>query len=140
MASPDTERFHMNVYFLFFVKNLPHGKFFYVFAKLFGVSLPVSSAFPCQSARTTPGRPSHDPRTTLGRPSDDPRTTLGRPSDDPRTTLGRPSNKTKCVSNDRSGHDDSNGPRIVKIGAILAIFQPFEVFGHWPSQSFPKPE
>ena len=53
--------------------------------------------------------------------------TLGRPLDDPWTTLGRPSNKTKCVSNDRSGHDDSNGPRIVKIGAILAIFRPFEI-------------
>ena len=48
-------------------------------------------------------------------------------------TLGRPSNKTKCVSNDRSGHDDSNGPRIVKIGAILAIFRPFEVLVPWTS-------
>ena len=27
--------------------------------------------------------------------------------------------KTKCVSNDRSGHDDQNGYRIIKIGAIL---------------------
>ena len=27
--------------------------------------------------------------------------------------------KTKCVSNDRSRHDDSNGYRIVKFGAIL---------------------
>ena len=27
--------------------------------------------------------------------------------------------KTKCVSDYRSRHDDSNGPRIVKIGAIL---------------------
>ena len=36
--------------------------------------------------------------------------------------------KTKCVSNDRSRHDDSNGPRIVKIGAILAIFEHFKVW------------
>ena len=27
--------------------------------------------------------------------------------------------KTKCVSNDRSRHDDSNGYRIIKFGAIL---------------------
>ena len=91
---------------------------------------------PSDDPRTNLGRPSDDPRTTLGRPrttSDDPRTTLGRPrttlgrpSDDPWTTLSRPSNKTKCVSNDRSGHDDSNGPRIVKIGALLAIFRLFE--------------
>ena len=27
--------------------------------------------------------------------------------------------KTKCVSNDRSRHDDSNGYRIIKLGAIL---------------------
>ena len=26
---------------------------------------------------------------------------------------------TKCVSNDRSGHDDQKGYRIIKIGAIL---------------------
>ena len=52
---------------------------------------------------------------------------MNGPSEDPWTTLGRPSDKTKCVSNDRSGHDDSNGPRIVKIGAILAIFRPFEI-------------
>ena len=38
------------------------------------------------------------------------------------------SEKSKCVSNDRAGHDDSNGPRIVKIGAILAIFEHFKVF------------
>ena len=31
------------------------------------------------------------------------------------------------VSDYRSRHDDSNGPRIVKIGAILAMFAPFEV-------------
>ena len=35
--------------------------------------------------------------------------------------------KPKCVSNDRSRRDDSNGPRIVKIGAILGYF--------WPCQS-----
>ena len=29
------------------------------------------------------------------------------------------SKKTKCVSNDRSGHDDQNEYRIIKIGAIL---------------------
>ena len=34
--------------------------------------------------------------------------------------------KTKFVSNDRSGHDDQFCPKIVKIGAILAIFRPFE--------------
>ena len=27
--------------------------------------------------------------------------------------------KTKCVSNDRSRHDDSNGYRVIKFGAIL---------------------
>ena len=27
--------------------------------------------------------------------------------------------KTKCVSNDRSGHDDQDRYRIIKIGAIL---------------------
>ena len=37
--------------------------------------------------------------------------------------------KTKFVSNDRSGHDDQFCPKIVKIGAILAIFRPFEDFG-----------
>ena len=31
------------------------------------------------------------------------------------------------VSNDRSRHYDSNGPRIVKIRAILKIFEPFEI-------------
>ena len=29
------------------------------------------------------------------------------------------STKSKCVSNDRSGHDDQNEYRIIKIGAIL---------------------
>ena len=43
------------------------------------------------------------------------------------TTNEKKSKKTKCVSNDRSRHDDSNGPRIVKIGAILAIFEHFKV-------------
>ena len=32
--------------------------------------------------------------------------------------------KTKCVSNDRSRHDDSNGPKIIKIGAFLGYFRP----------------
>ena len=40
--------------------------------------------------------------------------------------------KTKLVSNDRSGHDDQFCPKIVKIGAILAIFRPFEDFGNMP--------
>ena len=44
--------------------------------------------------------------------------------DDERKSL----KKTKFVSNDRSGHDDKFCPKIVKIGAILAIFQPFKVF------------
>ena len=34
--------------------------------------------------------------------------------------------KTKFASNDRSGQDDQFCPKIVKIGAILAIFRPFE--------------
>ena len=38
------------------------------------------------------------------------------------------SKKAKFVSNDRSGHDDQFCPKIVKIGAILAIFRPFEGF------------
>ena len=40
------------------------------------------------------------------------------------------SKKAKFVSNDRSGHDDQFCPKIVKIGAILAIFRPFEDFGN----------
>ena len=40
--------------------------------------------------------------------------------------------KTKFASNDRSGHDDQFCPKIVKIGAILAIFRPFEDFGNMP--------
>ena len=36
--------------------------------------------------------------------------------------------KAKFVSNDRSGHDDQFCPKIVQIGAILAIFEPFEVW------------
>ena len=36
------------------------------------------------------------------------------------------SKKANFVSNDRSGHDDQFCPKIVKIGAILAIFRPFE--------------
>ena len=39
------------------------------------------------------------------------------------------SKKVKFVSNARSGHDDQFCPKIVKIGAILAIFRPFEDFG-----------
>ena len=57
-------------------------------------------------------------------------TTVRQYSDDPPTTVRRKKSwKTKCVSNDRSRHDDSNRPRIVKIGAILAIFEHFKVFG-----------
>ena len=37
------------------------------------------------------------------------------------------SKKAKFLSNDRSGHDDQFCPKIVEIGATLAIFQPFEV-------------
>ena len=40
------------------------------------------------------------------------------------------SKKTNFVSNDRSGHDDQFCPKIVQIGAILAIFRPFEDFGN----------
>ena len=36
-------------------------------------------------------------------------------------------------SKDRSGRRDQNRPRIVKIGAILAIFRPFEVLVPWTS-------
>ena len=36
------------------------------------------------------------------------------------------SKEAKFLSNDRSGHDDQFCPKIVKIGAILAIFRPFE--------------
>ena len=98
----------------------------------------IDSLFNLNSSRTTLvrtalGRRLGNPWTTLGRPSDDPRTTLrrlldlGRPSDDPRTTHGRPS---KYVSNDRSHHDDSFCPKIVKIGAILVHF--------WSLQSLTK--
>ena len=34
--------------------------------------------------------------------------------------------KTKWLSNDRSGHDDQNGYRIIKIGAILKGEMPFQ--------------
>ena len=37
------------------------------------------------------------------------------------------SKKRKCVSNDRSGHNDQNAYRIIKIGAILAYFDYFKV-------------
>ena len=49
------------------------------------------------------------------------------PRHDRKTAYEKKSQKTKCVSNDGSGHDDSNGPRIVKIGAILAILGHFKV-------------
>ena len=87
--------------------------------------LKINRKVPAQGPLDSLGRASDDPRTTLGRPSDDPRTALGRPWttwEDPRTTVERHSNKTKCVSNDRSHHDDQFRPRIVKIGAILDYF------------------
>ena len=43
--------------------------------------------------------------------------------DDERKT----SKRAKFASNDRSGHDDQFCQKIVKIGAILAIFEPLEV-------------
>ena len=38
--------------------------------------------------------------------------------------------KTKCVSNDRSRHDDPFCPKIDKIGAILEHFWPLQSLGH----------
>ena len=43
-----------------------------------------------------------------------------------------------CVSKDRSRHEDSNGPRIVKIGAILAIFEHFKVWTSAQGQATPR--
>ena len=37
--------------------------------------------------------------------------------------------KTKCGSNESSGHDDQFCPKIVKIGAILGYFWPHESLG-----------
>ena len=45
-------------------------------------------------------------------------TTTTNDDDDER----KKTDKTKCVSNDRSGHDDQNAYRIIKNGAILAYF------------------
>ena len=59
------------------------------------------------------------------------------PRHDQKTAYEKKTQKTKRVSNDRSGHDDSNGPRIVKIGAILAIFEHFKVFGQGPPSRTP---
>ena len=42
-------------------------------------------------------------------------------------------------SKDRSGRRDQNRPRIVKIGAILAIFEPFEVLRHFLANSADRP-
>ena len=94
-----------------------------------------SAQSPC--ARSL-GRPLDDPQLTLRRPS-----THGRLSDDPRTArataVRRPPaqnflKKTKCVSNDRSRHDDQFCPRIVKIGAILGYFWPFQSLRKTPTQ------
>ena len=38
-------------------------------------------------------------------------------------------------SKGRSGRRDQNRPRIVKIGAVLAIFEPFEVLRHFLANS-----
>ena len=59
-------------------------------------------------------------------------TIIRRPSTDHPSTARREKNqrKTKCVSNDRSRHDDQFCPKIVKIGAILDYF--------WPVQSLEK--
>ena len=67
-------------------------------------------------------QPSSDHPTAVHRPSDD------RPSTARREKIQR---KTKCVSNDRSRHDDQFCPKIVKIGAILNYF--------WPLQSLRLP-
>ena len=39
----------------------------------------------------------------------------------------------------KSGRCDQNRPRIVKIGAILAIFEPFEVLRHLLANSADRP-
>ena len=52
---------------------------------------------------------------------------LTDPHHDRKTAYDKKMQKTKSVSNDRSRHDDSNGPRIFRIGAILAIFEHFKV-------------
>ena len=82
-----------------------------------------------QGLRKIHARPAQDPRKARARPAQDPRKACARLAQGPRKAPPqvRPQ-KNKCVSNDRSRHDDSNGPRIVKIGAILAIFEHFKVF------------
>ena len=67
------------------------------------------------------------PRSRL-RPRPRPQENLHPPSTTKKRCTTKKSLKTKCVSNDGSGHDDSNRPRIVKIGAILAFFGHFKVF------------
>ena len=47
--------------------------------------------------------------------------------------------KTKCVSNDSSGHDDQFYPKIVKIRAILGGKRPFKVSSKSTKKSI-KPE
>ena len=86
-------------------------------------------ARPAQGLRKVRARPAQDPRKARARPAQGPRKTRARPAQGPRKAppQARPQ-KNKCVSNDRSRHDDSNGPRIVKIGAILAIFEHFKVW------------
>ena len=65
--------------------------------------------------------------------SDDHPTAIRRPSNDRPSTTRREKiqRKTKCVSNDRSRHDDQFSPKILQIGAILDYF--------WPLQSLRLP-
>ena len=80
----------------------------------------------CQLARRLVCQPARRLvcQTWQNRQADLPRGKNSRRTDLPRE---KKFEKPKCVSNDRSRRDDSNSPRIVKIGAILGYF--------WPCQS-----
>ena len=93
------------------------------------VYLKINRKVHARFLRKARARPAQGLRKVRARPAQDPRKTRARPTQDPRKAppQARPQ-KNKCVSNDRSRHDDSNGPRIVKIGAILAIFEHFKVW------------
>ena len=89
------------------------------------VYLKINRKVHARFLRKARARPAQGLRKVRARPAQDLRKARARPAQGPAPS---PSSKKKCISNDRSRHDDSNGPRIVKIGAILAIFEHFKVW------------
>ena len=79
------------------------------------------------------------PRLDLASTSPRPRIDFAWPPQHKKTKTTKKTQKTKCVSNDRSGQCDQNAYRIVKIGAIFGYFralQSLQVFSypHGPRQ------